>query len=242
VIEAPTLPLEQAAAWHALFDVFERLPRDWSLVGGQMVQSHCWERGVRSARPTQDVDAALDVRLHPNMLWDFTSVLTSLGFEPDGTSFEGHQHRWLRDGAQVDVVQPRFLGPRADGRRGRGGGTTVAAPGTQGALDRSVVIDVSVNGRVGRLLRPTLQGALFSKAAAVDQLAGQDNTRHLVDIATLASLVRRSDRIGDGVTPDERRRLLGATALIRRDPALARRAGVEVDVVDAVRLALGAET
>jgi len=242
VIEAPTLPLEQAAAWHALFDVFERLPRDWSLVGGQMVQSHCWERGVRSARPTQDVDAALDVRLHPNMLWDFTSVLASLGFEPDGTSFEGHQHRWLRDGAQVDVVQPRFLGPRADGRRGRGGGTTVAAPGTQGALDRSVVIDVSVNGRVGRLLRPTLQGALFSKAAAVDQLAGQDNTRHLVDIATLASLVRRSDRIGDGVTQDERRRLLGATALIRRDPALARRAGVEVDVVDTVRLALGAET
>lgn len=240
MIEAPALPATQAAAWHALFDVYARLPEGWTLVGGQMVQSLCWERGARSARPTQDADAALDVRAHPQILWRFTKTLASLGFEADGESFEGHQHRWFRDGAQIDVVQPRFLGARADDRRGFTGGTTVAAPGTQGALDRSTEVEVRVNDRVGRVRRPTLQGALLSKAAAADQLPGQDNTRHLIDIATLAGLVRRQDMIGARVSPDERRRLLGATARIKSDPSLAQRAGVEASVVDVIRLAFDA--
>jgi hypothetical protein len=51
MIAAPSLAPVQAAAWHALFDVFSRLPTDWALVGGQMVQSLCWERGVVSALP-----------------------------------------------------------------------------------------------------------------------------------------------------------------------------------------------
>jgi len=238
MITAPTLAPAQASAWHALFDVYEVLPADWALVGGQMVQSICWERGAVSARPTQDADTALDVRAHPQMLWDFTSVLRGLGFQPDGESFEGHQHRWVRGGAQIDVLQPRFLGERADGRRGVGGGTTIAAPGAQGALFRAAEIEVDVNGRIGRLMRPTLQGALLSKAAAADQIVGDDSSRHLVDIATLASLVTRADRIGDDVTDTERRRILAAAARIERDRSLAARAGVDAAVVEVLRIAM----
>lgn len=146
----------------------------------------------------------------------------------------------MRDGAQIDVLQARFLGERADARRGVGGGTTIAAPGTQGALFRAVEIEVDVNGRAGRLKRPTLQGALLSKAAAVDQIVGQDNSRHLVDIATLASLVTRRDRIGADVTHAERRRLLAAAARIEHDPSIAARAGVDPSVVEVIRIALDA--
>jgi hypothetical protein len=36
VVTPPLRPV-QAAAWHALFDLHDRLPTGWALVGGQMV-------------------------------------------------------------------------------------------------------------------------------------------------------------------------------------------------------------
>ncbi|OUE29496.1 hypothetical protein BFL35_14910 [Clavibacter michiganensis] len=233
---APPLRRAQADAWHALFEVHERIPVGWALVGGQMIQSLCWERGAPANRPTVDADTALDIRAHPRMLMTFTSVLRDIGFEPDGTSFEGHQHRWTRGEARIDVLIPRFLGERADRRRGVGGGTTISAPGTQGALDRSMDVRFRVEDREGTIRRPTLQGAILSKAAAVE-IPGDDSTRHLVDIATLGTLVTRRDRVGDGITAVERTRALSAAALLRRDPAYARMAGVETSVAERLRLA-----
>ncbi|WP_244629195.1 hypothetical protein [Clavibacter capsici] len=165
---APPLRRAQADAWHALFEVHERIPVGWALDGGQMIQSLCWERGAPANRPTVDADTALDIRAHPRMLMTFTSVLRDIGFEPDGTSFEGHQHRWTRGEARIDVLIPRFLGERADRRRGVGGGTTLSAPGTQGALDRSMDVRFRAEDREGTIRRPTLQGAILSKAAAVE--------------------------------------------------------------------------
>jgi hypothetical protein len=236
IVEAPPLRRAQAEAWHALFEVHERIPTGWALVGGQMIQALCWERGAPANRPTVDADTALDIRAHPRMLMTFTSALRDMGFEPDGTSFEGHQHRWTRGEARIDVLIPRFLGERADSRRGAGGGTTVAAPGTQGALDRSADVRFRVEGGVGTIRRPTLQGAILSKAAALE-IAGDDSTRHLIDIATLGALVTRRDRVGEGITTTERRRALAAAALIQRDDAYARRAGVDPSVAERLKLA-----
>ncbi|OUD88001.1 hypothetical protein BC477_08400 [Clavibacter michiganensis subsp. michiganensis] len=129
IVEAPPLRRAQAEAWHALFEVHERIPTGWALVGGQMIQALCWERGAHANRPTVDADTALDVRAHPRMLMTFTTALRDIGFEPDGTSFEGHQHRWVRGEALIDVLIPRFLGERADGRRGAGGGPRSPLPG-----------------------------------------------------------------------------------------------------------------
>ena len=127
VIAPPLRPM-QAAAWHALFDLHDRLPTGWALVGGQMVQSLCWERGALPNRPTHDADTALDVRARPRRLLEFTTALRELGFVADGESFEGHQHRWVRGGAQIDVLIPRFLGERAAGRRGATGGRRSQRP------------------------------------------------------------------------------------------------------------------
>jgi len=236
MIVAPPLHPAQAEAWHALFELHARLPLGWALVGGQMVQSHCWERGATPSRPTDDADAVLDVRAHPTMLMRFTTLLRDRGFVADGESFEGHQHRWVRGEAQIDVLVPRFLGERASSRRGVGGGTTLAAPGAQGALDRARPIEVRVNGRDGVVSRPTLQGALLAKAAAVE-IPGDDHTRHLVDIATLGSLVSRRDRVASDVTDTERRRIRAALSLIEGNPLVCRVAGVDPIVVERLRLA-----
>lgn len=236
-VVAPAMTEAQAAAWHALFAVHRRLPTDWCLVGGQMVHSLCWENGITASRPTEDADAALDVRAHPQMLWDFTSALRDLGYAPDGEAWSGHHHRWVNGRAQIDVLVPRFLGERADSRRGVSGGTTIASAGAQGALDRAEPVRLDVAGVVGTVLRPTLQGALFAKAAA---LVNDDPNpdRHLLDIALLGTAVGRTIRLGEGASSLERRRLLSALAQLDRRPALT--AGIErgAGVTRRLRLAL----
>ena len=58
----------QAASWHGLMDLHERLGRGWTLVGGQMVHLHCAEHGYVPTRATNDVDTVIDVRADRYML------------------------------------------------------------------------------------------------------------------------------------------------------------------------------
>jgi hypothetical protein len=94
-----------------------------------------------------------------------------------------------------------------------------------------------VAGVVGTVLRPTLQGALFAKAAA---LVNDDPNpdRRLLDIALLGTAVGRTIRLGEGASSLERRRLLAALAQLDRRPALT--AGIErgPGVTRRLRLAL----
>lgn len=135
-VPLPQMTPAQEEAWRALLDLHARKPAGWTLVGGQMVHLHCAERGVAPARPTDDVDAVVDVRAEPQALYQFTRELAAMGFEPRGFTPEGHQHRWFKGSASIDVLVPRGLGARADSRKGYGGGTTLATPGAQQALNR----------------------------------------------------------------------------------------------------------
>ncbi len=231
----------QWEAWHALFRVHERHPDGWALVGGQMVHSLCWERGVTPIRPTQDADAVLDVRAQPRVLFDFTATLRALGFESAGEAPPvvegtcGVQHRWVKGDAQIDVLIPRFLGERADNRVGVTGGRTIAAPGGQGALDRSETIDVEVAGRVGRVNRPTLQGAIVAKSSAMLIGEGARADRHLNDLAVLTALVTRRDRVGEHLTRTETARVRHALGLVLARPPLHLSVGVDAATVTVVR-------
>lgn len=106
----------QRQAWLGLLEVSRVLPQGWCIVGGQMVHLICLERGFTANRPTDDGDVALDVRARPTILHEFTEVLTSFGFVAKGTSPEGHQQRWVKDEASIDVpkicacscTHPRF--------------------------------------------------------------------------------------------------------------------------------------
>lgn len=185
----------QDRAWHALFEIHDRLPTGWVLVGGQMVHLLCAERGASPARPTPDLDAIVDVRADPNALLRFTTALSDLGFSPDGQTWEGHQHRWVRDGSQVDVLIPRHLGERARTRPGAAGSTTLETPGAQQALDRATSVEVQVGDRAGWIRRPSLLGALVAKAAALTITNDPARDRHVIDFVVLATLIRPSDRI-----------------------------------------------
>lgn len=217
----PAMTRAQAASWHALMDLHERLPDHWTLAGGQMVHLHCAEHGVTPERPTEDADTVLDIRAAHDMLVQFTGVLASLGFTPD-TSGEGLQHRWRRpaDGAQIDVLLPDGVGQRAVARRGVGGAPTLETPGGSQALARSESVTVSVEGRIGQVRRPNLIGALVMKGAAHSTLGDAGRGRHRRDFVTLAGLVAARDFRRADLRPKDRQRLRAIIASVRGDQTL----------------------
>jgi len=198
----PAMTVAQETAWQALMELQVIFPTGWTLVGGQMVHLHCAERRAAPSRPTDDVDAVLDVRAEPHVLLGFTTALTELGFEPAGETWTGHQHRWERGDATVDILIPRHLGEVAANRKGAGGGTTLETPGAQQALDRSEDVEVTVAGRTGTVHRPKLLGSLVAKAAAHTVSMDRVRGRHVTDFVVLASLIRRSDAVGTATRRD----------------------------------------
>lgn len=198
----------QRQSWLGLLDVAADFPDGWCLVGGQMVHLYCQERGFSPSRPTNDGDVVLDVRARPNVLYDFTRSLAAVGFTSAGASPEGHQHRWVRDRASIDVLIPQNLGRVADTRTGITGGTTLATPGAQQAINRSEPVTVQVDDEVGTIRRPNMLGALVAKAAAYSVPSDSAKERHLTDFATLAAMARGSDRIRQQITARDRHYLI----------------------------------
>lgn len=159
-----------------------------------MVHLHCAERGAAPSRPTDDLDTVLDLRSDGHILRTFTSALVEIGFSSAGSSPQGHQHRWTRDRASIDVLIPRHVG-RASERTGVTGGTTLEAPGAQQAIDRTADVVVDVTGAEGLVRRPNLLGALVAKAAAHTIPLDTAKRRHRADFAILTTLIGPSDRV-----------------------------------------------
>ena len=202
---------------------------------------YCCEREVAVNRPTDDSDVVLDVRARPEILRTFTAAMQDIGFDSAGVSPEGHQHRWVRGEAQIDVLIPSGLGERAAKRRGVTGGTTLSTPGAQQALDRSAPVLVEIGEVSGTVWRPSMIGALVAKAAAYS-VPDVARDRHLVDFAVLASMVSRSDGIADHVTQRDRQHLLPVLlALDENRPLWAMVDGAERGI-DVVRRVVGVGT
>lgn len=195
-IRLPAMLPEQEESWRAIFEIYEALPLGWVLVGGQSVYLHAVERGATTPRPTKDADFALDIRTYPHHLNTFTATLLQLGFTSAGESLTGHQHRWLREKAVVDVLIPRFTGERSENRPGATGGTTIAAPAVQQAIDQSEVVEVEAGESVGKVNRPSLMGTLIGKAAALAIMDDPGRERHVTDFLTLATVVTARDLRG----------------------------------------------
>ncbi len=67
------------ALWEAVAELAGRLPADWVLVGGLMVQLHALERGVRDIRVTADIDVLGQARPQ-GALESIDAVLAADGF------------------------------------------------------------------------------------------------------------------------------------------------------------------
>lgn len=204
----------QISSWHALMDLHASLPGRWTVVGGQMVHLHCAERQIFPVRPTDDADTLLDVKAYPSILEDFTAGLVTAGFTPL-TSGSGHQHRWKRGDAQIDVLISNKLGERKT-YRAITGAPTVGTPGAALVLNRSEDLNIEVAGRVGAVRRPTLLGSLIAKAAA--HTVGDGKDRHRQDFAVLASMLAASDLRGANLTRGERKYLTRMQAATLGDP------------------------
>lgn len=216
----PILPVAQSESWTGLLDLADRIPRGWALIGGQLVHLHCWERNASPNRPTDDLDAILDVRTTPTMLKRFTETLVEIGFSSAGKSWEGHEHRWVRGNAVIDVLIASGLGERANSRKGVFGGTTIPTQGGQGALDRAESVKIIHQARSGIINRPTLIGAIIVKAAAYANTRDVYRKRHLVDIAVLSTLIEASDAYGLVISKLERQRIIIALKTLKENIGL----------------------
>jgi hypothetical protein len=237
MIVLPLMPAEQTASWLALLDLYARLNRGWTLIGGQLVHLHCAERGRYPDRVTNDADAVIDVRADPRMLHTFTTTLTDLGFRSAGISAEGLQHRWLRGEACLDVLLPEGIGERARARPGVTGSPTLPTQGGTQALARSDAVAVTVDGRQGHVLRPNLIGALVGKAAAHSNTGDRDPRRHRRDFVILAELITIADFRNETLTAKDRQRLRRMLTAIDKDAELTLEVAGGADALTRLRMA-----
>ena len=190
------MPLEQTASWLGVLDLYDHLSEGWTLIGGQLVHLYCAERGRFPVRPTD------------------------IGFESAGISAEGRQHRWMRGKASIDVLLPDGVGERASQRQGVTGSPTLPTAGGTQALDRSEVVEVTVDDREGFVPRPNLVGALVVKAAAHGNAGDPGIARHRRDFIVLAGLITAADFANEDLTKKDRQRLRLIVTAIKNDREL----------------------
>lgn len=189
MIQAPPLPAWLVELWHAVFDLGELVGDGWTIIGGQVVALHCWERGVIRARPTTDVDAGLDIRGHPDVARALTAALKELGFKAEHRA-HAPTVSWHRDMHQIDVLIPTGTG-RA--RKDVDGGSMLASHGIEQAVRRSERVELVVGGRSGWISRPNLFGAVVGKAAAFSNVTDTSPARHVEDLGLLLEMLHAED-------------------------------------------------
>lgn len=193
LVQIPALPTMQNLGWIELGKLSRKFKDDWTLIGGQLIQLHCWERGAQPTRVTNDVDAVLNVVANPEILRKVTSYLTQNGFSPAGTTNDGHQYKWVKDGAEFDLLFPDNIGARAGGRTGITGATTLETPGGKQVFDFDEKIEILLEGENYLINRPNIWGALFIKTKAVMNASDTGKERHLEDLAMLSTLITTED-------------------------------------------------
>ncbi len=223
--------------WDALLEVSVAIPKDWTLVGAQMVFLHGLEHHRAPPRRTTDFDVIVNVRAVADQPKVFVRGLESLGYQLEGVSADGIGHRFVRDAVKIDVLLPDGIGKRAS-REVAPGVRSVEVPGGSQALHRSVRVRVRTDKRVGDVPRPSLLGAILVKAraVAVDDLA--DAQRE--DLAFLLSLVEDPFAMADELSRNERRWLDRQNSLLDPDARAWRRIDDAEDGRAALRILLGA--
>lgn len=163
-------------------DIFQRveeiasnlLPDRWMLVGGLMVHAHAQLAGIVHARPTNDADLVVEVRV--GSYAEAAAVLRRLGYVQH-ESIDRHApfHRFIREREHVDLMGPEDKPIRFLGR------DVLAVPGSRSALNRTIFYQTA-GGVAIRI--PDVESALSLKGAAF-RSPGPNRVRHLQDSVTL---------------------------------------------------------
>ncbi|QIK73276.1 hypothetical protein G7070_14680 [Propioniciclava coleopterorum] len=225
VVVPSTTPDVQAEAWQAVGELYRRLPGGWVVVGGQMVQFHCWRAGVAPPRATLDIDLGLATRPEPSIFPRLTGELEAMGFRPVLHDSE-IEYRWVRPSqaapalpVQFDVLLPSNLGQHAprsvNGRRG------LESRGIEWVTRTRQTHEVCVGGSTFTVPVPHLLGAMVAKSSALLNTADRYKGRHLEDLALLCDLATVAD-LRRPLTAKERDRLGRALARCEQTTAVRR--------------------
>ncbi len=200
----PTLPGHDDQLWATLIELSDLRTGEWTLVGGQMVFLHAIEHGVTPPRVSTDLDVLVNARVVTGGVREFVVAVEGVGFQLDGASPEGLAHRYRRGTVSIDVLAPEGLGQRAD-LTTTPPGRTLQVPGGTQALDRTELLPVRVGSLIGLVPRPSLLGAIVSKAVAVEVDDVPEAQRQ--DLALLLSLVADPLAMAAELTAKDRKRL-----------------------------------
>jgi hypothetical protein len=197
--------------------------REWSLIGGLMVQLHGFERDD-NLRPTTDIDLLGAARKSPAMTEQIASILIEKGAEvamPPRSKPEAG-YRFQLDGEVVEILGPDGL--REDPKT-VGGLRTFQASGGSQALRRTEVVLVQLADLPPvAVRRPSLLGAILIKARVVAKRRKAKFHSDRQDLIRLLSYVEDPRGLADAeqLKTSERRWLRNASAPLNfADPALA---------------------
>ena len=192
-IQLPPLAAQQHASWLALLEFANIYSGKWTLIGGQAVHLHCWERDVINNRATTDIDALIDIKASPEGLFSATKTLSEMGFTPVISTGSGHHISWRRGNAQIDLMIAQGVGMRSEKKVGISGGTTIATSGGQEALNYTEKVLIVSGSERAVINRPTLAGLLIVKSEAAANSHDKDRMRHINDLLTLYELLSSED-------------------------------------------------
>lgn len=194
--------------------------REWTLVGGLMVQLHGFERDD-DPRPTADIDVLGAARRPPKMTETMAAMLVDLGAEvadpPRSDPKLGYRFEF--EGEIIELLGPDGL--RTDPKTISGLRTFQASGGTQ-ALGRTEVVLVSLDGSDPvAVRRPDLLGAILIKARVVAKRREEKFASDREDLIRLLGYVEDPRRMVDEMTGKEKNWLRSVSGDVDfDDPAL----------------------
>jgi hypothetical protein len=165
VVVIPPLAEDGRRLWALLLSIAGEFgpDREWSLIGGLMVQLHAFEHDD-GPRPTADIDLLGGAKRSPRMTEAMASLLVERGAEivEPPRSDPNLGYRFEVEGETVELLGPDGL--RTDPKT-IGDLTTFQAAGGSQALRRTEVVLVSLEGEEPiAVRRPNLLGAILIKA------------------------------------------------------------------------------
>lgn len=193
-------------AWRTVIDLADSsVSKDWTLVGGLMVDAHARRANVVMPRPTEDVDALVDYATNRSSLIEAQRVLRQIGFVLSDTG--RHAYRFTHsDGRKLDLMVADHLPSQMEPRLGRR--SAFAAPAGEQAIRRRDTFRLNFSsGQTALLGVPDELGALVAKGAAwlIDR---RDRDRHIDDGAVLFACVGDASTLDyAGMSKNDRKRV-----------------------------------
>lgn len=187
--------------------------REWSLIGGLMVQLHGFENDDEP-RATADIDLLGGAKRSPRMTETMAELLVERGAEvvdpPRSSPRLGYRFKF--EGETIELLGPDGL--RHDPRTIAGLKTFRIEGGSQ-ALYRTEVVYVSLDGeKPVAVRRPNLLGAILIKASVVIKGRADKYSSDRQDLIRLLTYVEDPRALGVEMTRTEAKRLLRAETAV----------------------------